>query len=671
MASVAEEVAQLRGTKPATAKDLLSHKPFVRLAAAMTVSSFGDWVGFVAVTYLVAEFSNNNGFAVAGVMFARMLPSLFFGPFIGAIIDRFDRKKVMMTADIGRAVLYATMPFLGSLWGIYLLSFAIESLSLVWSPARDASLPKLVPRRQLANANSIAIISTYGTLPLGGAAYAVSASLSAWIGQSVPYFATHSSSLALWLDATTFIFSAVMISTVPIQSPAKASLRKLKMASVGKDAMDGIRFLREHPLAGSMTIGILIAFSAVGAVVSVGPLLVKELGGGGTGWGVLVTAFGAGMAAGLLSVTAVTKLLDREHVFYLAMIGGGFALTLLAIAPSVGYAAALAVPLGFLVGLTWVLGYTLLQESVSDEFRGRTFSTLNVLSKLGLLACLVLFPAIGTTAGASNVPLLSANDGWSFALLLAGVAVVTGGLYTRVGLYRYRMMKPRALGLIPKLKKAPAEGVFVVFEGVEGSGKGTQIEMAEKTLLDEEFQVMVTREPGGTPLGEKLREMLLDPDSGRIEPRTEALMFGAARSQMVSTVIRPALEAGKIVICDRYIDSSVAYQGFARGVGETDVLSLNVWATQGLFPDLVVLLHLEPEEGLKRAGAEVDLDRIESEGMDFHAKVADAYLHIAEEHPERVVVIDATQSPDQVHDAVMNALRGILPEHREKKQPSS
>ncbi|MEX2421494.1 MAG: dTMP kinase, partial [Actinomycetota bacterium] len=331
--------------------------------------------------------------------------------------------------------------------------------------------------------------------------------------------------------------------------------------------------------------------------------LVQQLGGGGTGWGILITTFGIGMAGGLLSVNAVGKVLDREHVFYLSMIGGGITLCLLAMAPGVGYAAALAVPLGFLVGLTWVLGYTLLQESVSDVYRGRTFSTLNILSKLGLLACLVLFPAIGTAAGASDLWVVSLNDGWSFALLLAGVAVVLGGLYTRVGLYRYRMMKPRALGLIPKLKKAPVEGVFVAFEGVEGSGKGTQIDLAEKALGDEGYHVMVTREPGGTQLGERLREMLLDPETGRIEPRTEALLFGAARSQMVSTVIRPALESGKVVICDRYIDSSVAYQGFARGVGETDVLSLNVWATQGLFPDLVVLLHVEPEEGLRRAGA--------------------------------------------------------------------
>src|SRR5438105_9199946 len=151
--------------------------------------------------------------------------------------------------------------------------------------------------------------------------------------------------------------------------------------------------------------------------------------------------------------------------------------------------------------------------------------------------------------------------------------------------------------------------------------------MAKAFLEAEGREVQVCREPGGTAVGERLRGLLLDRDTGNVEPRTEALLFAAARSQLVATVIRPALEAGKIVLCDRFIDSSLAYQGVARGLGEQDVLTLNVWATQGLFPDLVVLLHLEPEEGMSRAAG--DPDRIEAEDVAFHAKVADAYLRIA------------------------------------------
>jgi len=656
-ASISEEVAQLRGTKAATIKDLLTNGPFVRLAMAMTVSSFGDWVGFVAVTSLVANLYPGNpkaaAFAVGGVMIARMLPSLVLGAFVGAIVDRFDRRKVMMAADIGRAVLYATMPFLGRLWMIYALSFAIESLSLLWSPARDATLPKLVPRRQLSNANSISIISTYATLPLGGVAFALLAGLSVRLGSLVPYFAdpANQASLALWLDAGTFAFSAVMLTRIPISMPKhrqRGEGEKTGFSQVRRDAAEGVQFLRSHPLARSMTVGILIAFGGVGAVASVGTIFVQEsLQAGPKGWGYLIAAVGLGMAIGMSAVNLVYRHLDQEHVFYLAMIGGGAALGVMAEMPGMGGALVAGVLLGLLVGAAWVTGYTLLQESVADEFRGRTFSALNVLSKLALLASLTFFP------------LLAAAIGPRSSLLVAGGAVALGGLYTRVGLHRYRMQRPLPLGLIPKLKKASPAGVFVVFEGVEGAGKGTQIELAEKALSDAHRPVMVTREPGGTPIGEKLRLMLLDHDTGHLEPRTEALLFGAARAQMVATVLRPALEAGKVVLCDRYIDSSLAYQGVGRGVGESDVLTLNVWGTQGLFPDLVVLLHIEPELGLERAG---EPDRFEAEGIDFHAKVADAYLHIAEEHPERFVVIDASGSPDEVHKAVMEAIQGVLPE---------
>jgi dTMP kinase len=213
---------------------------------------------------------------------------------------------------------------------------------------------------------------------------------------------------------------------------------------------------------------------------------------------------------------------------------------------------------------------------------------------------------------------------------------------------------------VPKLKRPPASGLFIAFEGVEGSGKGTQIAFAEELLKGEGFDVLVTREPGGTDAGEQIRRVLLDPSTGKLDARAEALLFAASRAQTVHAVIRPALAEGKVVICDRYVDSSLAYQGWARGLGEPDVLTLNVWATQGLFPDLVILLHLEPEKGLLRTTETPD--RMELEGEDFHAKVADGYLKIAEEHPERFVVVDADRDPAEVFGDVRQALVRFLHE---------
>jgi len=670
VATFADEVAALRGTKPATFKDLLTHPAFSKLLAAQTISSLGDWVGFVAVAALVKRLGGDVGaYAVAGVMVARMLPAILFGPIAGALVDRVDRKKIMIIADVSRGALYATMPFLGKLWAIFLLSFVIESLSLLWSPARDASLPNLVPRRQLANANSLGLVTTYATLPLGGLIFAFLAGGS----KVVPYFDTNPEALALWLDGATFVFSAYMVSRIRFPPPAAHKIQKLDVSRVGKDIAEGVRFLREDSLASAMTFGIVIAFSAVGAVLALGPIFATDtLGADQSGWGVLVTSFGIGMGIGLAVSNKATELIEREHVFVWSLMAASATLFVLAAMPTIQLAAIVTVVLGVFTGSAWVSGYVLLQENVEDEYRGRTFGALTVLSRFALFLSLVVYPLLAGIVGSHEVTIGGQPfdlSGTRAAFWVAGTMVIVATLVTYRGLSRFRVSKPQPLALVPKLKRPPAAGLFIAFEGVEGSGKGTQIRLAKEYLESQGIDVLVTREPGGTVLGEKLREMLLDHETGHVESRTEALLFAAARSQHVSSVIRPALAEGKVVICDRYIDSSVAYQGWARGLGEQDVLTLNVWATQGLFPDLVILLHLEPEAGLLRSLEEPD--RIEMESGEFHAKVADAYLKIAEEHPERFVVVDADDTPEKVHEQVLEALRRVMRERQEEPRHGS
>ena len=658
--SFADEVAALRGTRPATLKDLVTNTQFSRLLIAQTVSSFGDWVGFVAVTALVA--SKGGGYAVAGVMVARLLPAILFGPLAGTLVDRFDRKTLMIGSDIARGALYVVMPFLGPLWAIYLISFVIECFSLLWTPSRDASLPNLVPRRQLGNATSLGLVTTYGTLPLGGLVFAFLSGGS----DLLPWLQDNPTSLALWLDGATFAVSASLVSRIRITSPAPAKVGKFELSRVGRDIVDGLKFLRESTLASAMTLGIVSAFSAVGAVLALGPIFARTLGAGNPGWGILVTSFGIGMGIGMASSNKVVEFVEREFVFVWSIIAAAAMLFVLALIPGIELAAVMTVVLGAFCGSAWVSGYVLLQENVTDEFRGRTFGSLTVLSRLGLFLSLTVFPIIASAIGEHDVTIADRRidlSGTRAALALAGLGAVLAGAFTRRGLRRFRVTRPQPLGLVPKLKRAPAAGLFVAFEGVEGAGKGTQIRLAQEWLEEQGADVLVTREPGGTEVGEQLRKVLLGHETGHLEPKTEALLFAASRAQLVMTVIRPALAEGKVVIADRYIDSSVAYQGWARGLGEQDVLTLNVWATQGLFPDLVILLHLEPEAGLLRSLEEPD--RIEMEGGDFHAKVADAYLRIAEEHPERFVVVDADGAPEQVHDKVVEALKHVVKEREE------
>ena len=667
MASYADEIAALRGTRAATYKELLGHRPFRRLLAAQSVSSLGDWIGFSAVAILAIRLGGTAApYAVAGVMVSRMLPGILFGAVAGALADRIDRKRLMIVADLGRGALYAFLPFVPRLWAMYLLSFAIETLSLVWTPARDASLPNLVPKRQLGNANSIGLLSTYGTLPIGGAVFALTSGIAVALSGRIPYLGANPESLGLWLDAGTFLFSAVMLSGIPFPPPPAAHAKvPLHFARVWEDILSGVRFLRGSSLASAMTLGIVIAFSAVGAVLAVGPIFVRQtLGAGAAGWGVLQTTVGLGLASGMLLGARATRG-EREQLFVVALLLAAAAEVVFAATSSLTPAAVMSIVLGLFCGATWVNGYVLLQENVEDEFRGRTFAALTVLSRLGLFLSLTTFPVIVGIVGADHgidvATLRFDLSGTRVAMWLAGAMVVGAAVLSRRGLSRHRISRPLPLGLVPRLRRPPADGLFVAFEGVEGSGKGTQVERAAAYLRTQGLDVVTTREPGGTPLGESLRALLLEPATGHVQPRAEALLFAAARTQLASHVIRPALAAGKIVLCDRYVDSSIAYQGWARGVGEQDVLTLNAWATQGLFPDLVLLLHLEPETGLARASANGEADRMEREGIEFHAKVADAYLRIAEEHPERFVVVEvAGNDDDAVHAKVVEAISQAL-----------
>ena len=195
--------------------------------------------------------------------------------------------------------------------------------------------------------------------------------------------------------------------------------------------------------------------------------------------------------------------------------------------------------------------------------------------------------------------------------------------------------------------------MFVTFEGLDGSGKSTQAKLLAEALAGEGREVVVTREPGGTELGEQIRELLLH--QGEVSPWAEAALFAAARAQLVEDVIAPALERGADVICDRYLDSSLAYQGIARGLGLDRVLELNLQAVLGVLPDRTFLLLVDPAESARRVGS--DGDRIEREDDDFRARVDAAYRQLAEVFPERIQTIDGTRPPREIAEEVLAELR--------------
>jgi dTMP kinase len=195
--------------------------------------------------------------------------------------------------------------------------------------------------------------------------------------------------------------------------------------------------------------------------------------------------------------------------------------------------------------------------------------------------------------------------------------------------------------------------VFITFEGLDGSGKSTQAQLLAAALAADGREVVATREPGGTELGERVRELLLA--EGEVAPWAEAALFAAARAQLVEEVIAPALARGANVVCERYLDSSLAYQGIARGLGLERVLELNLHAIRGVLPDRTYLLLIDPGESTRRLSGE--RDRIESEDEEFRARVDDAYRQLAEAFPQRIVTIDGTRPPAEIAREIVDELR--------------
>lgn len=203
-------------------------------------------------------------------------------------------------------------------------------------------------------------------------------------------------------------------------------------------------------------------------------------------------------------------------------------------------------------------------------------------------------------------------------------------------------------------------GLFITFEGLDGCGKTTQIELLKRRLESDGYRVVLTREPGGTKISEQIRDIILDVDNGEMSYVCEMMLYAAARAQLVKEVIRPAMEDNAIVLCDRFVDSSYVYQGIARGIGIDVVRKINEIALSGVCPDATIFFNISPEESKKRRLG--DADRIEREKIEFHRKVYQGYLDIARMFPERIHLIDASHSIEEVGENVFKCVKKILEE---------
>lgn len=653
---------------------------FRRLWVALSFSSLGDWLGLLAITALATDLGGDApdlggdyqaaNFALGAVLVIRLLPSLLLGPLAGAFADRFDRRRMMIVTDISRCGLFVSIPMVQELWWLFVAQFLIECFSLFFIPAKEASVPNMLYRKdQLETANQLSLVTTYGITPVVAAGlFALLAAVSRGLGAAFPFFDTNQVDLALYLNAATFLVSAAAVVGIRSIGGSRAQLDDSgSPPSILKLLRDGAGFMGRTRLVRGLTVGIVGAFAAGGAVIGTGKTYAVSLGGGDAAYGILFGAIFVGLGLGMATGPRFARDFPRERLFGLSIVSAGIFLTLTAVMPHLALSVVTIVGVGFGAGIAYLAGMTLLGGEVDDEIRGRTFAFVQAMVRIALITSLALVPIL---VGLIKQPHITIGDhsgiidGSRFILFGGGVLAVL------VGILAYRQMDDRrSVPLVADLvsavrrdttarRRLASGGIFIAFEGGEGVGKTTQIKRLSAWLQSQGLSVLETFEPGATDLGERLRRIILHGDA--LSPHAEALLFAADRAHHVDTVVRPALERGEIVLTDRYIDSSLAYQGVGRDLPVEEVRRLSRWATGDLRPDLTVLIDLDPVVGLARASKRSVADRLEQESLDFHRQVRTAFRSLAEASPGRYLVVDGMARSDEVYEQVRDAVAGLL-----------
>jgi dTMP kinase len=686
-------------SQPGQHTGVLSVRPFRRLWIALSLSSLGDWLSIVALTVLAATLTGKHvahagvvgataaqSAAVSGVWIATLLPALLLGPVAGAIADRLNRRTTMIVGDVIRGVLFLSIPIFPNLTWIYIAKFLAGCASLFWNPATAATVPNLVPKDKLERANQLSLFTTYGTAPVAAGLFSVLALVSGPLGRAVPFLQPNKVNLALYINAASYAVSALTVYFLK-EIPRKQTGERISVPSTAKSIWEGWRFLRRTPVLRALALGMTGAFAAAGVVVGLGYVYITDtLHGGSAGWGLVFSALFVGLALGTLPGNHLRDF-SLRRMFGLSITIAAVPLALIALVPNLALLVIFVIMLGALAGIAYATGLTIVGLEVDDDTRGRTFAFFQSSTLVILFVVIALSGVLSTAftklisniTGSGNLRVGSVvyhSVGQNVVLLLAALAAAT------VGVISYQKMDDRkgvplrqdlmrALRGEPMFEVAPPSpvmdavppvrrGLLIALEGGEGAGKTTQARLLAIWLRDQGYDVVSTQEPGATKVGMRLRAMLLDTANAGLSPRAEALMYAADRAEHVASVIEPALKRGAIVVTDRYIDSSLAYQGTGRKLPLNEVARINRWATRGLTADRTILLDLPPSAGLGRRA--VSADRLEAEPEDFHERVRAGFRQLADAEPARYLVLDATRPPEELSRQIQENIRELLPD---------
>jgi dTMP kinase len=541
---------------------------------------------------------------------------------------------------------------------------------------------------KLERANQLSILSTYGTAPLAAGVFSVLALVSDGISRVTPLFHASNVDLALYFNAATYFISALTVYFIR-EIPKRDDSEKISAPSTAKSIWEGWRFISQTPVVRGLVIGMVGAFAAAGVVIGLGYFYVTfTLHGGSAGWGLVFAAIFVGMALGMVVGTKVLGSFSRRRLFGITIAAAAVPLALIGLIPNLGAVVLFVVLLGALSGVAYSTGFTIVGLEVDDATRGRVFAFFQSSIQVILLTVIAAVPFLSALFTRLIVSLNGTGDvkigtvtyvsaGQNAVILLAALVAFL------LGIRAYRQMDDRkGVPLREDLMAAirneppppvgepahlnghappgPPPGLLIAFEGGEGSGKTTQARLVAIWLRELGYDVEKTHEPGATKIGMRLRALLLDTSHTGMSPRAEALMYAADRAEHVASVIAPALARGAIVITDRYVDSSLAYQGGGRDLPVDEIARFNRWATGGRTPDLTILLDMDPMAGLSRRARSAD--RLEAEPADFHLRVRAAFLALARAEPARYLVLDADRPPAEITREIQERIRGLLPD---------
>ncbi|MFF3661578.1 dTMP kinase [Streptomyces olivochromogenes] len=698
----APDDALVADSRERAVRALLRRPQLKRLWSAHLVGGVGDALALLVLVILVlqaaiAEGSFGGGYrgvalAVAAVFGARILATLLFGAvLLGPLTSLtsqegpLDRRWTMVGADGLRAVLMLLAPLWidwtpdNALAALLVLAFVTGVAERFWTVCRESAAPALLPAPPLEGATvrplpdhldalrRLSLRTAFVAVPIAAATLVVVSLVSNLLGAGIAWFDQHQGALASYVAAGLFAASLSVLTALELpdtRTPrARSPLEGLRRPRTGTGVDNGRT--GAIPL---LVLACAAVAAAIAAAVAVSVLQAKDLGGGPVTYGLLVLVLTGGVVIGIRTASSVLPSLSRRRLLSLAIAFTGIALLAAGLVPDVTTVLLIAGLAGIGAGVAANTGHALLDQETEEYRRARTTEHLHAVVRVSVALGALLAPVVAAAIGPhrlENGKFVFAHGGAAFTLMLVGAlllpvaALVLAKVDDRSGVpLRHDLLDALRGGDDPS-QNSTANGFFIALEGGDGAGKSTQAEALAEWIRAKGHEVVVTREPGATPVGKRLRSILLDVSSAGLSHRAEALLYAADRAEHVDTVVRPALERGAVVISDRYIDSSVAYQGAGRDLSPTEIARINRWATNGLVPHLTVLLDVSPEAARERFTEAPD--RLESEPVEFHTRVRSGFLTLAAADPGRYLVVDAAQEPEAVTTVVRHRLDVMLP----------